>query len=75
MKTKGERSGNFPSQNQTVWNVDYIQKLWTMEWNSSVRVDHKILNNEAHNKNEYNNCNVVHLSLDSERSLWERFIQ
>ena len=72
MKSKGQRSGNFPSQNQTVWNVDHIQKLWTMEWNSSVHA-HEILDNEARNKDGYNN--VVHHSMDSERSLWERFTE
>ena len=45
---KGHCSENFPFQNQSVWNVDYVPKPWTstMDWHSSVCTDHKILNDE-----------------------------
>ena len=49
MRTKGHCSRN-RLQNQSAWNVDCVQKPWTMDWYSSVRTDHKILNKEAQNE-------------------------
>ena len=42
----------FPFSKQSVLNADCVQKLWTMDWHSSVRTNHTTLNNEVRNEDE-----------------------
>ena len=41
-------SRNFPFQNQSEWNVDCGEELWTIEWNSSVHTQYKMLENRPY---------------------------
>ena len=54
LMTKAHCLRNFPFQLKPVnMKCKLRTKPWTMDWHSSVRTDHKILNDEAHSVDQY----------------------